>query len=215
MTTLHHLNASRSDRIFWLFEELSIPYDVVVHWRTARGLAPESLKQVFPLGKVSVVVMGLLSRYSADGEAPVVVEDGTPLAESGAIVHYYYSRHAANKAGASLEAQTSQYSTYWSHFAEGSLMLQLQPAFVASKIREGISAVKVTYILPFFQKGAATFYEHFAGVAEGNIKTYLAYTEKFLGEHGNFSGDKDVIGEGDVSHRRPRWFVTQTAASRK
>lgn len=50
---LHHLNNSRSERIVWLLEELGVEYDVTVHYRSKIGFAPESLKAINPLGKVS------------------------------------------------------------------------------------------------------------------------------------------------------------------
>ena len=77
MITVHHLNNSRSQRILWLLEELSLPYEIVSHTRTAAdGLAPPSLRAVHPLGK-----------------APVIDDDGLVLAESGAIVEYLMARY--------------------------------------------------------------------------------------------------------------------------
>jgi len=49
---LHHLNNSRSQRILWLLEELSVPYELRVYQRDAvTNLAPPELKAVHPLGK--------------------------------------------------------------------------------------------------------------------------------------------------------------------
>ena len=33
MITVHHLNASRSQRILWLLEELELPYEIVRYQR--------------------------------------------------------------------------------------------------------------------------------------------------------------------------------------
>ena len=35
MLKVHHLNESRSQRILWLLEELSLPYEIVFHTRDA------------------------------------------------------------------------------------------------------------------------------------------------------------------------------------
>lgn len=50
--TVHHLQHSRSDRLFWLLEELGAPYDVAVHFRSAAGGANSTLAKAVPLGKV-------------------------------------------------------------------------------------------------------------------------------------------------------------------
>ncbi|RAL59620.1 hypothetical protein DID88_006479 [Monilinia fructigena] len=60
----HHLNDSQSQRIFWLLEELSIPYTLQVHTRNpasdpkAPFLAPPSLQATGPYGKAPVLQTG-------------------------------------------------------------------------------------------------------------------------------------------------------------
>lgn len=71
MITLHHLNFSRSTRALWLLEELGLDYELVRHERDQNFRAPPSLAAVHPLGK-----------------APVIVDDGLVLAESGTILRY-------------------------------------------------------------------------------------------------------------------------------
>jgi len=71
MLTLHHLNQSRSHRVIWALEELSLTYEIVHYQREKTMLAPESLKKVHPLGK-----------------SPVLEDNGLILAESGAILEY-------------------------------------------------------------------------------------------------------------------------------
>ena len=69
---VHHLNKSRSHRIIWLLEELSVPYEIKKYYRNKETmLAPPELKQVHPLGK-----------------SPVIENTETKeiIAESGAIV---------------------------------------------------------------------------------------------------------------------------------
>ena len=57
MIVVHHLENSRSQRVLWLLEELSLPYRVERYARDpATGLAPRTLKSVHPLGKSPVIV---------------------------------------------------------------------------------------------------------------------------------------------------------------
>jgi glutathione S-transferase len=72
MITVHHLNASRSQRVLWLLEELGIPYEVKRYQRDSKTmLAPPELKAVHPLGK-----------------SPVITDGDKTIAETGAIVEY-------------------------------------------------------------------------------------------------------------------------------
>lgn len=69
MIKLHHLNDSRSFRILWLLEEIGQPYEIIRYQRDKEThLAPETLKDIHPLGK-----------------SPVIELDGKIIAESGSI----------------------------------------------------------------------------------------------------------------------------------
>jgi glutathione S-transferase len=103
---VHHLNNSRSQRILWLLEELSVPYEIHHHQRDAvTNLAPPALLKIHPLGK-----------------SPVIEDDGQVVFESAAIVEYICERHD----GAHLVPSrgTAAHIRYleWLHFAEGSVM---------------------------------------------------------------------------------------------
>lgn len=109
MIRLHHLNQSRSLRILWLLEELGEPYEVVSYQRDAKThLAPDSLKQVHPLGK-----------------SPVIELDGQVIAESGAITELLIERFAPERLRPAPDS--THYADYlsWIHFAESSLMQPL------------------------------------------------------------------------------------------
>ena len=109
MIRLHHLNQSRSLRILWLLEELGQPYEVISYQRDSKThLAPNSLKQIHPLGK-----------------SPVIEIDGQIIAESGAITEVLIDRFAPDRLRPA--ADSSDYAEYlqWIHFAESSLMLPL------------------------------------------------------------------------------------------
>jgi len=107
MITVHHLNQSRSHRILWLLEELSLPYEVVYYQREKSMLAPPSLKRVHPLGK-----------------SPIVTDDGRTLAESGAIIDYLEERYDITHLFSPMDnlSDSGVRYRYWLHYAEGSLM---------------------------------------------------------------------------------------------
>jgi hypothetical protein len=47
---IHHLQASQSERIVWLAEELGLDYQLVIHKRDP-FLSPQSIKDLNPLGQ--------------------------------------------------------------------------------------------------------------------------------------------------------------------
>ncbi|EJU14584.1 glutathione S-transferase, partial [Sphingomonas sp. LH128] len=52
MIVVHHLENSRSQRVLWLLEELSLPYEVKRYERDPKTmLAPPELRRIHPLGK--------------------------------------------------------------------------------------------------------------------------------------------------------------------
>jgi len=120
MVTLHHLNDSRSQRIFWLLEELGTPYQIKHYQRNAETrLAPPELTAVHPLGK-----------------SPVITDGGITIAESGAIVDYLIRKYGK---GAMMPAPDSaDYEAYneWLHYSEGSAMLPLMLSLYVSRLKE-------------------------------------------------------------------------------
>lgn len=106
--TLHHLEASRSQRVVWLLEELEIPYEVVAHARDPKTrLAPPALLAVHPLGK-----------------SPLLVDDGVTIAETGAIAEYLLARHDPEHR-LRPRADHPDFPRYleWLHSAEGAPFL--------------------------------------------------------------------------------------------
>ena len=109
MITVHHLNNSRSQRILWLLEELSVPYEIKRYQRDPKtNLAPPELKAIHPLGK-----------------SPVIEDGPHVLIESGAIIDYLIRRHGDGQL--QPDPATATYDEYvqWLHFAEGSAILPL------------------------------------------------------------------------------------------
>ena len=109
MIAVHHLNDSRSQRILWLLEELGLPYEIVTYQRDATTrLAPPELAQVHPLGK-----------------SPVIVDGGTTIIESGAIITYVIDSHGGGRLRPAPGSADDTAWLQWLHYAEGSAMLPL------------------------------------------------------------------------------------------
>jgi glutathione S-transferase len=105
MLTIHHLGHSQSERIVWLCEELSVPYELRHYRRDAvTRLSPPELKALHPLGA-----------------APLIEDGDLLLAESAAIVEYIIVRHGGGRLR--LDPSHPDYATYlyWFHFSNGNL----------------------------------------------------------------------------------------------
>jgi glutathione S-transferase len=111
---VHHLEHSRSQRIVWLLEELSLPY-AVRRYARQRMRAPPELKAVHPLGK-----------------SPIISDDGLVVCESGAIVEYLVDKAGGNLGAPADRDGALRYRTFL-HFAEGSMMPPLFTLMVAMK----------------------------------------------------------------------------------
>ena len=121
MLHLHHLENSRSFRILWLLEELNADYQLTCYQRNKAYRAPESLKQIHPLG-----------------HAPMLEVDDRVLIESGFIIEYllkHYDKDQQFKPTDDNEAAWEAY-TFWLHFAEASVMPPLVMRLVFTKVVE-------------------------------------------------------------------------------
>jgi glutathione S-transferase len=120
MLTLHHLNDSRSQRILWLLEELSLPYEMKRYQRDVRSrLAPPELTAIHPLGK-----------------SPVISDGELKIAESGAIVDYLVRKYGGGKMMQAVGAPDYEAYHEWLHYAEGSAMLPLMLNLYVSRLKE-------------------------------------------------------------------------------
>ncbi len=120
MITVHHLNNSRSQRVLWLLEELRLPYEVMKYQRDPQTrLAPPELKGPHPLGK-----------------APVIVDDGRTVAESGAVIEYILRKYGGGRLAPDPELPAYIDYLHWMHFAEGSAMLPLLLGLYVSRLGE-------------------------------------------------------------------------------
>lgn len=105
---IHHLNASRSQRIVWLLLEMGVDHEVVHYQRHPETrLAPPELLKLHPMGK-----------------SPLLEDGGQVIAETGAIAEYLMGRYDP---GHKLhpEASSDDFPRYleWVHAAEGAIFL--------------------------------------------------------------------------------------------
>ena len=117
MLIVHHLNNSRSQRILWLLEELSVPYEIKHYQRDAvTNLAPPELLEVHPLGK-----------------SPMIEDDGRLVVESAAIVEYICAKYGPKMIPAPGD---DAYITHQElmHFAEGSAMTPILLALYVGRL---------------------------------------------------------------------------------
>jgi glutathione S-transferase len=125
--TVHHLDNSRSQRVLWLLEELEAPYALELHRRDPVTMrAPAALRELHPLGKAPVVVL----------------EDGTVLAESGAILETLVDLYGQGRMRPAPGTEAHRRYRFFMHYAEGSLMPPLLVRFIVERLR--------TAPLPFF-----------------------------------------------------------------
>lgn len=165
MITLHYLQCSRSFRILWALEELGVDCQVEYYQRSASYAAPESLKQIHPLGKAPILV---------DGE-DVIVESAVILdylQQQYDLQHQFKPQHAAEQ---------RQYS-YWMHYAEGSLM----PLLVMTLVMNNVSKHVPWVIRPIAEKISDGVK---AGFVRPRVKEHILYLEDYLAKHDYFAGD--------------------------
>jgi glutathione S-transferase len=114
---VHHLENSRSQRILWMLEELSLPYEVKRYERNKQTmLAPPELKQVHPLGK-----------------SPVIADGDTIVAETGAIIEYLVEKGDGRLGPLAHRESVLRYRQFL-HYAEGSLMPPLLVKLVLTRV---------------------------------------------------------------------------------
>ena len=186
MITVHHLNNSRSQRVLWLLEELALPYDIKHYQRDSQTmLAPESLRQVHPLGK-----------------SPVITEGDFTVAESGAIIEYLVECHGNGRLVPAAGTPERLRYRYWLHFAEGSAM----PPLLMKLIFDRIASTR----MPFFAKPIARGISSkvLSSFVAPNLNRQLDFMEGELGRSAWFAGDQFSAADIQMS------FPLEAAAQR-
>jgi glutathione S-transferase len=187
MIIVHHLAASRSQRILWLLEELGVPYEVKRYERDPKTmLAPPELRAIHPLGK-----------------SPVITDGDKTIAETGAIVDYLIETYGNGRLVPAAGTPEKLRYNYWLHYAEGSAMPPLVMKLIFGRIPKAPE-------IPFFIKPIAR--KLFAGITESfvdpNIKNHIALWDAELGKSAYFAGD--ALTGADIMMS----FPVEAAASR-
>jgi len=99
---------SRAVRIAWLLEELGLEYEVEKYSVGDRALRTPEYYKIHPMGRIPVL---------EDGE--------TRIYESGAIVQYLLARHGNGRFAPSVDDPSFPEYLQWLHYAEGSIMGQV------------------------------------------------------------------------------------------
>ncbi len=186
MITVHHLENSRSLRIVWMLEELGVEYRIKHYKRDSKTmLAPAELREIHPLGK-----------------SPVITDDDTVVAESGAIIEYLANRYGAPQWVIPANDPRWQQERYWLHYAEGSLMPLLVMKLIFSHIPRSP--------MPFFVKPVA---KGISGKVIGSfinpqLRTQLDVINQHLSEHTWFTGNE--LSSADIMMS----FPLQAASAR-
>jgi glutathione S-transferase len=105
MLKLYHAPRTRSARIYWLLEELGIPYEL------------ETIAFVPPLTA--------FSQRTPVGKVPVLEDVDVTVCESGAIVEYVLERHGNGRLAPPVGSPLRGPYLQWIHFAEATLMTPL------------------------------------------------------------------------------------------
>lgn len=190
--TVHHLQASRSQRILWLLEELGLAYELRIYQRDAQTrLAPPELKHIHPLGK-----------------SPVITDGSTVVAESGAIIEYL-AEHYGQAAPPDLAHLTPARGTpahhacrFWMHYAEGSLMNWL----VMQLVFETIPRQPMPFFARPIARALCSKVQH--KLVAPNVQTALAYIEEHLSQQSWFAGPHLSMADFQMS------FAVEAALAR-
>ncbi|ELA08467.1 glutathione S-transferase [Moraxella macacae 0408225] len=177
---LHHLKNSRSFRIIWLLEELSIPYQLTSYDRE-NTLAPKSLKSIHPMGK-----------------SPILTDGDKTLIESAHIIEYLidnYDLAIGNNpellANLVINKQfRPDYGTvayenyrYWLHFTESSLMPLLMIRLLFGKMMKQ-SPIGIKQVAKLLSKSVEQSYLH------KTLNAELLMLDKHLGQHDWLAGEQ-------------------------
>ena len=185
MITVHHLNNSRSQRVLWLLEELGAIYEVRRYERDGKTMmAPRALKEIHPLGK-----------------SPVITENGTTIAETGAIIDYLLETHGDGRFIPKPGTPERLRYTYWMHYAEGSAMTHLLLKLVFNGIAANAPGLMRGLVKAVMQAAEQR-------VADPQIALHVNYWDEELSKSRWFAGEEFSAADIMMS------FPLEAAASR-
>lgn len=190
MLIVHHLENSRSQRVLWLLEELSIPYEVKRYERDlVTSLAPKELLDIHPLGK-----------------SPVLEDDGEIIAETGAIFEYILDQYGNGRLAPEAGTKAARQQTYWLHYAEGSAMSPLLMKLVFSVMPERAPKLMKPLVRSIIGKAQT-------GFVDPQLKTHIGYWATTLSESEWFVGDEFTAA--DIMMSFPLEAATSRAGAEK
>ncbi len=186
MIIVHHLEHSRSQRILWLLEELSVDYEIVSHARDPRtSLAPPELLELHPLGN-----------------SPVIVDGDNKIAESGAIVEYLLDKFDNGHLRPAEDTPEFLQYRYWLHYAEGTFATLMMLSLMVNRIESAP--------MPFFAKPVA---KKIAGqirsaYLDANVNRNIRFIDATLAASDWFCGDSLTAADIQMS------FAVEAALAR-
>jgi len=175
---VHHLENSRSQRILWLLEELGVDYEIKCYQRDSETmLAPPELLEIHPLGK-----------------SPVITDEGTTIAESGAIIEYLVDNYDDGRLLPGEGTQERLAYTYWLHYAEGTFM----PLMILSLVMNRIETAPMPFFIKPIAKGIVAKVK--GGYLGQNTRRNLDFMEMSLGQSDWFCGDQLTAADIQMSY---------------
>jgi glutathione S-transferase len=184
MLTVHHLNNSRSQRVLWLLEELGVPYEVLRYQRLPDMRAPPELRAIHPLGK-----------------SPVITDNGSTIAESGAIIEYLIDTYGQGRLIPLPNTPARLRYTYWLHYAEGSAMPPLLLKLLFTVMPKRAPAL----LRPIVRKVST---QVLTALVNPQLKQHMAFWEAELSKTQWFAGDEFTAADIQMS------FPLEAAAAR-
>ena len=161
---LYFAPQSRAVRVAWLLEELELNYEIEKYSVGDRALRTPEYYKIHPMGRVPVLEDGDIRIY-----------------ESGAIVQYLLEKYGRGRFAPSKDDPNFAEYLQWVHYAEGSIMQQVNVLVVE------------TILLPVEKKNEVNIARalKLLKVALGNVNNVMQ-NRKYLA--GDFSGADIMTG---------------------
>ncbi|POU70764.1 glutathione S-transferase [Leclercia sp. LSNIH6] len=176
MIKVHHLNQSRSQRVLWALEELSLPYQIVRYQRDKTMMAPATLRKIHPLGK-----------------SPVLEDNGLILAESGAILEYLQETYDPGSQMKPQDRALKLQYRFWLHYAEGSLMPLLLMKLVFASLGKPPVPFGLRTLGKVLGQGVEKAY------LNRQLETHARFLDSSLEKHRWFAGDHLSMADVQMS----------------
>jgi glutathione S-transferase len=177
MITVHHLDLSHSQRIFWLLEELELEYSIKRYERDPMTMrAPASFCAIHPLGK-----------------SPAISDDHLMISESGAMIEYLITMYGRGRLIPPSESLERLSYHHWLHFAEASAM----PPLLMKAAFDKVEHRPMPFLAGRWAKLIASQVKNTS--IEPEIVQILAYMETALQQSRWFAGDEFTAADIQMS----------------